>query len=303
MLREEQIIKNTFCFGLPKPITFLHVTDAHLSGWNGRDGERKRLRAAERRASFGARGEMGEGYIRGFYDLLDSAAQDDSVDVIFNTGDTIDLVSYDTLDMLGEVRRHGGNKLIATPGSHEFSQYVGEAREDLAYKMQSYNAIQNRWPGNIDFCSRVVGGVNFVALDNSYYRVTERQLLLLKTEAAKGYPIVLGIHIPLYNPAYLCGADGADYLAAKNAGKTPLPSLAVCGAPDEVTSLYTEHRQDEQHTDADTDRFLAYVDECPHIKLIVSGHLHCNVETTTIGGKPMLITDLANRNARRITLN
>lgn len=302
MLRNDLILRNTYHFGLPRPVTFLHVTDAHLSGWNGRDGERKRLRAAERRASFGKRSEMGEGYIRGFYDLLDNAAQDDTVDVIFNTGDTIDLVSYDTLNMLGEVKRRGSDKLIATPGSHEFSQYVGEAREDLAYKMQSFNAIQNRWPGNIDFCSRVVGGVNFVALDNSYYRVTERQLLLLKTEAAKGYPIVLGIHIPLYNPNYPAGDDGECYLAAKAAGKKPLPPLAVCGAPDEVTSLYTEHRQDEQHTDADTDRFVEYVDACPQIKLIVCGHLHCNAETATAGGKPMLITDLAGRSARKITI-
>jgi len=303
VLRDEQIIKNTFHLGLSKPVTFLHVTDAHLSGWSGRDCERKRQKACDRRASFAGRTPMGEQYIGAFYDLLDAAAKDDSIDVIFNTGDTIDLVGYGTLDMLAEVKRRCAGKLIATPGSHEFSQYVGEAREDLAYKMQSYNAVQNRWPGSIEFCSRTVGGVNFVAVDNSYYEFTERQLLLLKTEAAKGYPIVLGMHIPLYVPNAYPGEDGAAYLKAVAEGKSPLAPLYQCGVPDSITTLYSEHRYDEQHTTPETDAFLKFVDECPQIKLIVCGHLHCNAEITTAGGKTMLITDFAGCSARKITLD
>jgi len=81
---------------------------------------------------------------------------------------------------------------VTCAGNHEFSQYVGEAEEDEAYKAQSFAAVQGVYPNDLVFASRIVHGVNFVAVDNTYYRFTgtvslyyyERGKRLLKRRTA-----------------------------------------------------------------------------------------------------------------------
>lgn len=50
--------------------------------------------------------------------------------------------------------------------------------------------------------SRVVKGVRFVFIDNSLYEILPKQLAFWKSEAAKGEPVALMMHIPLYMPGY-----------------------------------------------------------------------------------------------------
>lgn len=65
--------------------------------------------------------------------------------------------------------------------------------------------------------SRVVKGVRFVAIDNSIYHVSEAQLAFWKAEAAKGDPVVLFMHVPLWLPGwglFTCG--NPDWGAARD---------------------------------------------------------------------------------------
>ena len=50
--------------------------------------------------------------------------------------------------------------------------------------------------------SRVVNGIRFVFIDNSLYEILPSQLDFWKSEAAKGEPVALMMHIPLYMPGY-----------------------------------------------------------------------------------------------------
>ena len=50
--------------------------------------------------------------------------------------------------------------------------------------------------------SRVVKGIRFVFIDNSLYEILPEQLAFWKQEAAKGEPVALMMHIPLYMPGY-----------------------------------------------------------------------------------------------------
>ena len=50
--------------------------------------------------------------------------------------------------------------------------------------------------------SRVVKGIRFVFIDNSTYEILPEQLAFWKQEAAKGEPVALMMHIPLYMPGY-----------------------------------------------------------------------------------------------------
>ena len=50
--------------------------------------------------------------------------------------------------------------------------------------------------------SRVVKGIRFVFIDNSLYEILPEQLAFWKQETAKGEPVALMMHIPLYMPGY-----------------------------------------------------------------------------------------------------
>ena len=47
------------------------------------------------------------------------------------------------------------------------------------------------------FESRIVGGLNVIAVDNGYYTWTQEQLDKLKLEVARGLPCILFCHVPL----------------------------------------------------------------------------------------------------------
>ena len=50
----------------------------------------------------------------------------------------------------------------------------------------------------LEFASKIVNGINFVALDNSYYNFDKEQFCFLREQVAKGLPIILLLHNPLY---------------------------------------------------------------------------------------------------------
>ncbi|MBQ2706718.1 MAG: metallophosphoesterase, partial [Clostridia bacterium] len=86
------------------------------------------------------------------------------------------------------------NDVFFAAGNHEFSLYVGEAWEDADYRNQSLAKVQAAFGNDIRFSSRIIGGVNLVAIDDGYSRFDEEHLDLLKAEVAKGLPIVLLMH-------------------------------------------------------------------------------------------------------------
>ncbi|MBO7608640.1 MAG: hypothetical protein J6S96_00355, partial [Muribaculaceae bacterium] len=73
--------------------------------------------------------------------------------MLLHTGDLIDFVSEANLD--AAARHYLEGDWFVSSGNHEFSQYVGEAKEDEAYKQQSYQKVQEAYPNDLTFCSRV----------------------------------------------------------------------------------------------------------------------------------------------------
>ena len=101
---------------------------------------------------------------------------------IFYTGDLIDFVSHKNLEAAQALLKD--TDYFMAVGNHEFSLYVGEAFEDEAYKMQSYDFVQKHFKNDLTFANREMHGINFVAVDNSYYRFTLSQLEKLKRARA-----------------------------------------------------------------------------------------------------------------------
>ncbi|MBQ8508907.1 MAG: metallophosphoesterase [Clostridia bacterium] len=251
------IITTEITLGLESPVTLLHISDTHLALADERDGERKVALAAKRSPHF-SRAESS---------LVEAAALSKELGApIVHTGDLIDFVSK--LNLERAKRFMDENDVIFAAGNHEFSLYVGEAFEDAAYRNQSLDEVQKAFPEDIRFNSRIIGGVNLVGIDNGYYLFEKEQLDALKAEAAKGLPIILLMHNPLY--------EAKLYDLMINQRKSPCAYLVA--TPEELMTNYDEYRFRQQKADAITLETVDYIKNEPLIKALLIGHLHFDYE-------------------------
>lgn len=264
-----KLIKSTVKIGLEKPIKLLHVTDSHLAFVNEQDNERKHA-LAQRLGD-----PMKERYLQEHITYAE-----ENCDLLVHTGDLMDFVSHANTDKAREILKNDHIFFIA--GNHEYSQYVGEAWEDNAYRMNSYMEI-DRMGG---FCvpmlwnTRIVGGVNIVGIDNSYYQFEEWQLHRLKKEVERGLPIILAFHDPLFEHS----------LYEYHLKKTPNECTYLVGCDEEHLLPYSEFRAVQQRPDACTLQFIEYVKNEPQIKAILTGHLHFNFESNLTDTLPQFVT-------------
>ena len=204
----------------------------------------------------------------------------------------MDFVSHANVEKAREILRNGHIFFIA--GNHDYSQYVGEAWEDDAYRMNSYMQMGYGLGVPMFFNARTVGGVNIVGVDNSYYRFADWQLWRLQREAEKGLPIILAFHDPLFEQSLY-----DDHF--KRMPQEPCTYLVGCD--EEHLLRYSEFRAVQQRPDAPTLRFIEYVKQEPLIKAILTGHLHFSFESFLTPTLPQYVTGGAYEGvAREITL-
>ena len=259
--------------GLPKPLRFLHVTDNHLSLADERDNERKRKLAADRRKAFG---DDTDRIRKNLDEMVDFCNR--NCDLLLHTGDLIDFVSYRNVEVGKSYLDRTDHFMCA--GNHEFSQYVGEAWEDEAYKHQSFDLVQTMTKCGLELSSRVVGGVDLVGVDNGYYYFLPSQLAALKAEVAKGLPILLLMHNPIYTP------DLYEEMMVRRKSECAY----VCGCPAEKMACYDAHRRKQQQPYFATNEFIEYVKNEPSIKAFLTGHLHFHYEGELVPGKIQYVT-------------
>ena len=267
-------LNTTIHAGADRPFSVLHLSDSHICLADEREDERKRKLAVHRAAVFdeGVPGRTQE-YLR-----AQLAYADERGLPILYTGDFCDFVSACNLEAMRDALFARDCFLAA--GNHEYSLYVGEAFEDEAYKMKSFDRVQSFVPNDLRFASRVMHGVNFVAVDNVYYHFTAAQLEQLKGEVARGLPIVLMMHTPIDTP------ELRDYVM----NKLGQPCAYLVGTPDEVVSAYSPDRRVQQQTDAPTRAFIDYVQSQPLVRAVLAGHLHYDYETRLPGGAMQYVT-------------
>ena len=263
-----QIINTQINIGLEAPVRVLHISDVHLTLADMRDGERKVKLAEARRGCFP--------YAETVLQEAGKQAKEQNL-TILTTGDLIDFVSLANLEAVKAFT--DGHDCFTAAGNHDFSLFVGEAWEDADYRNQSLEKVQACYRNDIRMSSRIIGGVNFIALDNGYYLFEAEQLEFLKQEAEKGLPMVLMFHTPLYDRELydfeLARAPGCAYLT---------------GVPEELMAHYEEYRYKQQKADAVTLETMDYIANQPLVKAILTGHLHINHEAMFAGRIPQLFS-------------
>ncbi|MBR5409587.1 MAG: metallophosphoesterase [Clostridia bacterium] len=253
-----KLIKSTLNIGLEKPVKILHVTDSHLGFVDEYDNPRKhelanRLFSPDK-----------EKYL---YEHIAYAKE--NCDVLVHTGDLFDFVSHANTVKAREILSDDHIFFIA--GNHEYSQYVGEAWEDNAYRMNSYMEIDRMGGFGVPMLwnTKTVGGVNIVGIDNSYYLFEDWHLERLKKEVEKGLPVILAFHDPLFEQSLY------DY----HYQHMPHDCTYLVGCDEDHLNRYSEFRAVQQRPDVPTLRFIDYVKHEPAIRAILTGHVHFSYES------------------------
>ena len=275
-----KLVKSIVRIGLEKPVKLLHVTDSHVALADERDDERKHA-LAKRLGSPDKEKYLWEHI----------AYADENCDLLVHTGDLMDFVSHANVDFARNIVKRENVFFIA--GNHDYSQYVGEAWEDNAYRMNSYMQMGGGLGVPMFFNSRTVGGVNIVGIDNSYYLFEDWHLWRLKREVEKGLPVILAFHDPLFE----------ESLYREHMKRSPHEPTYLVGCDEEHLLPYNEFRAVQQRPDAPTLRFIEYVKNEPAIKAILTGHLHFSFESSITPTLMQFVTGGAYEGtAREVTL-
>ncbi len=255
--------------GIEKPFSFLHISDNHVALADERNDQRK-IDLANNRVKYFANAEENVEQAREF------AKENDTF--IVSTGDLLDFTSeknYEYAKALSD-----SCDIIMAAGNHEFSHYLGEAKEDTAYKMASLDRIQECFKNNILFSSRKVNGVNIITIDNSYHQMEKWQTERLKEEIKLGLPILVFMHTPLYQP------DFYDLMI----NKLHHPCAFLMNVPDELVDLYPEGLHEHHLATADTREAYELMVNEPLIKAVFTGHIHVDFEADLNEGKKQYST-------------
>lgn len=262
-----KIIESKLSVNAQETFRIIHLSDTHLVFADLRDGERK-VALAEKRAKIFPEAESV---------LMEAGSLSRELRLpIMHTGDLIDFVSTANLEYVKKFNME--YDLFIAAGNHEFSLYVGEAKEDVAYRNQSINLVQGVFKNNIRMSTRIINGVNFVALDNGYYLFDKTQLEFLRCEIEKGLPIVLMLHNPIFERSLY------DTQMAKS------PCAYLVATPTELMSSYPPDRFEQQLADDITLETVRLIEREPLIKAIISGHLHYDYECVVANRIPQILT-------------
>lgn len=229
--------------GATKSFSVLHISDTHLTAAYDREGPGKLSAAARRTQTFGGRQEEA---------LRDSLAwAKTNVDYVVHTGDLIDFQSEANFDL---VKKHFGGQMFGSMGNHEFYTYLPDEKvaSEESFKSRSWPLLAKAYPIDARFSSTVVNGINFVCLDDTFGTVQSDLVAKFKTEAAKGLPIVLCMHVPFFTDAIR--------MAHSKFWHFPTPD------------------GQRQQSDATTRDFIAYLRGEPLLKAILAGHEHVSVQ-------------------------
>lgn len=249
-----KVSKVTLQLGLPRPLNIAHLTDIHLCLADQRDPHLIKHAQARGKVFYEEAGCPSERPEEMFAKAM--ALSEETCDLTVITGDILDFVSQANLDASDAILRH--HDYMFTAGNHEFCPQVG-IPDSHARRIDMYQDLQTHYKGSMFFQSRVMDGVNLIAMDNSYYFFSDLQIQALKKEIEKGLPILLFFHVPLTEP---------------------------------ILNLQYFHKDlvPDGYMQKKTNEMLDLIASCPLIKAEFSGHWHVRRESIFRDAVPEYVT-------------
>lgn len=241
---KETVIK----IGLNKPVKIARITDSHLAYVNGADNAIAREQASIRY----------QYYVDADKKLSRCVnyAKASGVDLVAFTGDIWDFFSMGNLYKFSQATKVLDDFLFSI-GNHEDIRKVGgnlSTGDDFTLLR---NTISQYVKGDLSFDTRDLGEVTVVSMDNSRYTFDANQVEKMKAEIAKGKPILIMMHVPLYT-------DELFEVAKENNDTGSIMGKTMTGATKEMVELINDNPD--------------------IIKGIFAGHLHYDHTSETTGG-------------------
>ena len=146
--------------------------------------------------------------LESFENLL-TTAKEKKIDLIFLTGDIINYPSETAVRAVLERLETTGIPFLYTAGNHDWYYEGMEGSADFLRETWVEQRLKPLYRAADPMCSATLfHGVNMVCIDDSTYRITERQLEFYRKQKSKPEPLVLLMHIPLYMPTLSFGSCG-----------------------------------------------------------------------------------------------
>ena len=261
-----QVLKTTVKIGLPEPVKLLHVTDTHVAYDDPGNN-------CGRQMFFD--GGVKDQIVNYFQQAL-AYAKENQLPIV-HTGDLIDYISNRSLEYVANAL--DGIDYLFTGGNHDFCHCVGKLQLTMDYKWENIPKITPYIRKNMMFDSRLIGGLKVVMMDDSFLNIGATQLEMLKAEVARGYPILLCVHIPFFTPkqAETCLEHGHGY-------------LSIINEPLDYYNPKYNYRCGRDITTDETRKAYDYIMHEPMIKCILAGHQHFNNEEVLENGLHQIIT-------------
>lgn len=226
--------------GLTETVRMLHITDSHIGLVDGRE-------TPECLAAVSGRVTASDGILA----AMMTEANGLDLDLVAWTGDTTQIPSYASVDFLVANVQKVTVPVLYTLGNHdwEFPSVCGGPEEGVA-------RLEPLHHGNSSHDRHVIGGIQFLMLNDSEYQINDEQLAFVKQYLANGLPTVVLMHIPISI------ATLRDATLDKWEGIVPIKYLLL-NDPD-----------DEGMTKPSTAEFVRTLVASDNLVAVFCGHLH-----------------------------
>ncbi|MBN2296027.1 MAG: metallophosphoesterase [Pirellulales bacterium] len=271
--------------GLKKVTRVLHVADSHISVFDESEAAFHQYAARMDKAyssvphyKTGKPTRPADNFLK-----LMKMGTDKQVQLIALTGDIINNPSPASVRFVAKAVKKTGIPFMYVAGNHDW-HYEGlpGTRAQLRQTWIEKSLLPLYGVKNPLYASNVIGGINFVTIDNSTYQVNDEQLKFFRRETARNMPLVLLMHIPLYLP--------------KDAGSN---SVSICGDPRwgwDIDKNYKAERRERWSKDGNlpsTNAFVENVKQARNLAAVLVGHTHRSRADTISETAVQYVTALA----------
>ena len=192
----QDIIHTVIEVGLDAPVRIVHITDVHLTAYAEEDPESQQDLLKRRYESFRKSGGYPPLDPADYFREAIALAEEQNA-LLIVTGDVIDLHSAGNVRAFRDIIK--GHDLMFSPGGHEYQRicrrtmeeegdYAATMREKLAAEFPEFD---------LDFESRIVGGVNIITANNSFDYYNAYTVERFERELERGLPIIVFSHDPI----------------------------------------------------------------------------------------------------------
>jgi len=258
------------CKEIKENIKLVHISDSHISILPNGKSEFPEYTARMDAAFKNPRHYLTgiEGTREKHFEEILKEAKEKNAELLVLTGDIINNPTEASVDYIKTKLDETGIEYFYIAGNHDwhFEGMKGSSQnlrdEWVAKRLKPlYNGIN-------PLCySKIIKGINFVSIDNSTFQVNDEQVKFFREQMQKDLPIVLCMHIPIYQP-----------IALKR------DSVSTMGDPRwgaEHDKNYINEKRErwaESGNQKSTCEFLIDILSCRKLLAILSGHVHAALQ-------------------------